>query len=394
VSPATAGQRFGLPLALEASPFGRMPGAGMGGERAVLQEELNARAQRAAELARLHSPVGAGFMGAGEIPFHMRNRAPILDEADPLLMGATKRSRRGLRGFDFAGRDLTHDPPAWQQALGLLGLPQRLPTAQEFGLGAVGGLRGFARDMGHSIPGAINAAGASMATGDPRYALDASVDLVARSLGKIPVVGDAAATGLRSVAAAAQAFSGFMDAHLERGKQLGNLDPRIAQAQAEADVRQILRDYREAQSMGGEYARLIRQDAEMKDTLSRELQPIRMWLLERGNNLLENLSNKLESQGGLVNGLVDIGQKVLMVLSAIPVIGSATPLISDLLKAMQKDLEEMRDRMLLEGLEDGRSALESVMKVLDGAVRNGPAGPGQREDATGGRLFPQRNPVL
>ena len=89
-----------------------------------------------------------------------------------------------------------------------------------------------------------------------------------------------AAGALKTAGASAEALGSLADGLSQRAKKLENFSPEIAGAEARADVRELLREIREAQQLGGKYAEMIEAKENFKDTISDAFMPIKEFLLK------------------------------------------------------------------------------------------------------------------
>lgn len=91
----------------------------------------------------------------------------------------------------------------------------------------------------------------------------------------VPILGTVVAEQIRTVSALTGAFKNAADAFIARGKQLQAYDGRLANANAQADVRSLMRDIREAEQTGPNLSRLTDASSRVENNLAEALLPIK-----------------------------------------------------------------------------------------------------------------------
>ena len=145
-----------------------------------------------------------------------------------------------------------------------------IAIAQAAGQAVAGGLnaaRGGVETAGHVT--------ADLARNDFMGAFTKSVDAAGDTLKKIPVVGEPAAAALGLVVQPIKSFGEVVNAFVERGREIGKYSGPLATANAMADVRSLLGDIREAQTVGPEQARLTDASSKIWDDIRRDFEPVK-----------------------------------------------------------------------------------------------------------------------
>ena len=119
-----------------------------------------------------------------------------------------------------------------------------------------------------------------LAAGRNLEGVSRAAHVAADAIGKIPVVGAPAAAAIKALTAVTNAAVSTMNAFADRGRELSAYDGRLAAATANADVRRMQGDIREAKALGEKMSRMIEKQAEMEDTLREMLLPIKEFILD------------------------------------------------------------------------------------------------------------------
>lgn len=141
------------------------------------------------------------------------------------------------------------------------------------GIATTGGGLGISNEMGMLAKGAA-------ATGD--------------MLSKLGPVGMAAGAALKVVGGAAEAFGSVVGALNERMKKVGDYSGAIQAASARSEVREILRDLREAKQLGGKHAEFQGKQDDLKDTFAEAFLPVKEVLLDLVNGLLPIITGAVQ----------------------------------------------------------------------------------------------------
>ena len=134
----------------------------------------------------------------------------------------------------------------------------------------------------------------------------------AQGLEALPIVGKAAAEGLRTMSAAVGAAQDAMNAFAARGRELMNYSPAIAHAAVRQDVTRMMGDMREAERLGDSYAKMLEKQTEVNETLRAGLEPLKRmameWLPVILDRILDTLIFLLEATDRLTPGVTIMGE--------------------------------------------------------------------------------------
>lgn len=187
--------------------------------------------------------------------------------------------------------------------------------------------------------------------------LQTGAEGAAKTLESVPVVGKMFAEGLRAAIAPIGLFKSAMEAFSGRAKELAQYDGRIALADANAEMKTMFADMKEANKMGASYANLLEREQEMNQAFQEALAPIK---------------------AVLINTLADVAEFVKMVMDGLPILrsidGSASttvsllgmiPMIGDAAKALVEANRAMRES--LKKIEEGSesTAVDDLDKKLE-----------------------------
>lgn len=178
---------------------------------------------------------------------------------------------------------------------------------------AVGGVVGGAAD---TAAGAVRSGAGAMAGlsgNDYRATMNQVAEGVIDTARKIPVVGEALAGTLNLITAPARALVDVFKGMADRGKELADYDPRIAMAQAMAEIETTFADIREAQAMGEEYAQVIKLENEFKIMWREAILPIKKMLVEWA----------VENGEAIKATLVSVAEVLKVILTVLQAIGKA-----------------------------------------------------------------------
>lgn len=149
----------------------------------------------------------------------------------------------------------------------------------------------------------------AVAQNRPMAAVTTASNLAAKGLEKLGPAGVAAAEGLKTVTTAANAIAAVTDAFVERARELSTYDPRIAQATAQADVRRLQADIREAQRMGDRLSDLVDAQADLEITMRELLLPIKEVIVDTLTAFLDFVKNSILTVLELMKELPGINKK-------------------------------------------------------------------------------------
>jgi hypothetical protein len=132
-----------------------------------------------------------------------------------------------------------------------------------------------------------------LARGDSFGVLKKASDGAAEGLEKVPIVGKAAAEGLRTVGVGLEVLKGTIDAFASRGRELSAIDARLASSTANADQLRFQSDRREAERLGPSLAKLIEQQAKTEAVLHEMLLPIKEFVITKATDALKFITELL-----------------------------------------------------------------------------------------------------
>lgn len=231
-----------------------------------------------------------------------------------------------------ASSAVAFDRPQAVVVMGPKPLPVEVTNHPEQGGDSGGGGQQSARGRGRgaapaggragAVAGAVGAVG-SAALGTAKAALDATPALAANrnleamttaakgagnALAALGPVGAAAGAALKTAAEFAGAFGKAVNAFTDRGRELSAYDARLAKAAAEADMRSLQADLREAQQNGEAMARLIEQQSELENTVRDLLLPIKQFVVEFLIDFVQFVKSCLRTMLELMQHLPMIGK--------------------------------------------------------------------------------------
>ena len=238
-------------------------------------------------------------------------------------------------------------------ALQHIGEASKLPEALA-GIGEEGGLAAAAGPIGAAIAIADEAAKAlaggmdivrkefelfgqvagDTVRNDYMGAFNHTVDAAADGLRKIPIVGQVVASELELTVAPLRMFNSLVNDFVDRGKQLAQYSPEISMARAQVEIRGIMADLQEAQTLGPGMARLTDVQDQLWQELREIMLPIKEFLLDTLVAYLEELRDWMPAIRGGTKRIVDI---------LVAIISTITPFTTNaeaLLRAIARGLEE------------------------------------------------------
>ena len=185
---------------------------------------------------------------------------------------------------------------------------------------------------------------ADAASNNYMRAFNRDVDAASESLGKIPIVGQVYSAALQLAVEPIRDFTGVVNSFVERGKQLAAYSPDLALSGAKVEIRDLLADIREADTLGPGMARL--QDAQDKawNEMREILLPLKKWIVETLASIMETLVADIKEGRVQVVALVDLIKEIskLAVLAStnLPL---ATQMLGKIPDYMKDKLKELRD---------------------------------------------------
>lgn len=169
------------------------------------------------------------------------------------------------------------------------------------------------------------------------------------ALGKIPVVGKVFSAGLDLASAGLTTFKSVLDAFTARGRELAKYNPQIAFAAAQADVRRIFADIREANQNAARYADLILKSQQLEESFQRALQPLKEAIM----NLLIKLTPVAQ---GVADG---IGKTLNFLTGGSSNVNSLDQLLWFVANASNEQIQRVVDR-----LKDNTAVVEGIYDAI------------------------------
>ena len=202
-----------------------------------------------------------------------------------------------------------------------------------------------------------------------------SVDAAGDTLKKIPVVGEPAAAALGLVVQPIKSFGEVVNAFVERGREIGKYSGPLATANAMADVRSLLGDIREAQTVGPEQARLTDASSKIWDDIRRDFEPVKKVVIGALADFLQWLEPIVREQ--LPEAIAGIAKALDKLVDVVDDYTNNT---------WQKDLNQVHQKLrnivyLMEKHEDPKGNLFDTFRGLDNTW--------QWPQGTDPRAFPQ-----
>jgi hypothetical protein len=153
---------------------------------------------------------------------------------------------------------------------------------------------GKAADFAARAMQTFAAATAKVARNEFFEVITAAPRKITAALESVPLIGGSLSLLPKVTLAAVDAVKVMTDAFLVRAKEIEDFSPDIAVASAQADVRQMFADIREADKLGPDLARLIEAESNVSVMIQDALLPIKKVVVEVLANLLEDLPPYIE----------------------------------------------------------------------------------------------------
>lgn len=224
---------------------------------------------------------------------------------------------------------------------------------------------------------AAGRAGAAIADNDLLGAVTTSAHAAAGALSLIPVVGPPLAAGLEIATASVKGFAAVVGAFNERAEQLAAFSPELAVAKAQADVRTLMADIREAQTLGPDYARMVEVESQVMIEIRELLMPIKKALLESVVILMESLRDWAPILAEVLKEIASILNQIFkFLISILPGGKDAVKAMEEARKALdaERQMQERRD------IATGRSLLERFMQFPAAGIRLPGTDPGGNDN--------------
>jgi hypothetical protein len=120
-----------------------------------------------------------------------------------------------------------------------------------------------------------------LAAGRNLEGVSKAAHIASNALGTIPVVGAPAARILKAFTTVTAEAINTMNAFADRGRELAAYDGRLAAATANADVRRMQGDIREAKALGEKMSQMIEKQSQVEDTIRDMLLPVKEFILDK-----------------------------------------------------------------------------------------------------------------
>jgi len=156
---------------------------------------------------------------------------------------------------------------------------------------ATGGLRTITESYEHYI------------ANDYLGAFENDLNAASSALDKIPVVGDALGAAFDLAAQPVRSFIDIVEAFVRRGHELAGLNAPLAQADAMAEVRSLMADLHEADTLGPDIARMIDAQSQISMELREFFLPIKEWLAETLAGWMESLVETVRDIRAFLEGI-------------------------------------------------------------------------------------------
>lgn len=296
-------------------------------------------------------------------------------------------SLRGLLQVSQANTSTAYGIASGASALastGILGSGAAAAAAGPIGLIAVAAAKGVDLIIGKAADSlaktrqgieSIPAKASDVLNDRPLQLFNRHIEETANALGEIPIVGKLFAEQVRLAAAPIKAFAETLSVVAERGKELGGLNAKIATAAANQDVASLQADIREANRLGGNYAKVIELQSGFDNEFRNVMLPIKELISEVVIDIGKPALSILKEIAPLLNsGTKAVGSIYEGIKGAAPYIAGIHPLLFILYNVV-RNISEKKDK---EAEKKQNEEAEGAMKMLlDLAGRKFSPGPGQ-----------------
>lgn len=147
--------------------------------------------------------------------------------------------------------------------------------------------------------------------------LSNAADAAAGVLGKIPVAGGMLAAEVQALAEPFRQLDATARAFVARGRELAQYDARLAVAAAEADIRKLDADLREASRTGESLGRLTDSQSRLDVSIQDALTPLKVATADGLANLLDKLTAIVEIQAPLIETGVERIQGIIDLIATL-----------------------------------------------------------------------------
>jgi hypothetical protein len=255
------------------------------------------------------------------------------------------------------------------------------------GMGGVGGMAGMAKLAGGPIGLALMAKDAIHAVGDKaRQSLESAGDAAVKlarndmtalgdgltgmgdAVGKVsPVFGELIKTAGTLVNVQQRAAQAFID----RGKELSKFSGPLAAANAQADIKRMQADMKEAQVMGKSLARLTEQQNRAEIAFRDAILPIKEAIVNKLTMIAERIAGFLETHGKKLEFMAWALEALVNLLANFPGLSQIGVALLDKLTQIKKNTDK-DDKIDHPPIDEWLGALKAMGP---GFQRNNPEGP-------------------
>lgn len=251
---------------------------------------------------------------------------------------------------------------------------------------AAGGVAAEGLDAASSVVRTGSGVASSLVEGNPMQAMQQVSGAMQGLAQKIPVVGEAVAAGLGLVESAAMGLVDVFQAVTGRGKELAEYSPEISMAVAMQEIEQIMDDMREAQEMGGDYAKAIDMESQMYDLWRESLIPIRKVVVDVLQRFLDEYGDVLKQMPKMVeNGVKGITATLQAgwptIEAGMNMLTGGAPRMMGMVNQVVRGVGQIEENTRPN---DDAQAMGNLFNVLEGARQGQFPGQQDRDDFGGG----------
>lgn len=218
-----------------------------------------------------------------------------------------------------------------------------------------------------------------LASKDAMGLFEGHVERSAKMMEKVGPAGKVLAEGVRAAAVPVQEFTKTVEAFVQRGQQLAAYDSRLAAANAQADVKRVMSDIKEAEAMGESLGRLTDAQSDIQSDMREILMPIKKLLSEVLAAVAEKLAflvdlakdigvPAIEKIADGIRHLIDLAEGALKLMP-----GNAGELLVKYLKAemARRDEDDDEDSLLLDQFLGVAESIPSPATPNEGDIQAG-----------------------
>jgi hypothetical protein len=196
--------------------------------------------------------------------------------------------------------------------------------------------------------------------------LTSGLNAASAALGKIPVVGQVFSAGLELASAGLNTFQSVLNAVTQRGRELAKYSPELSMAAAQADVRKIFADIREARANERKYADLILKQQNIEESFQKALQPLKEVVADVLIQIAPLVQNMAQNLGQMLAFFVGNGKMDLSTLlkgysdEQLAMAQQLNQKNEDALKQIQRELARRHEAELI-----GKDFLQQLGNMAD-----------------------------